>query len=58
MDEAIFAAYLAWTERAMTEQPERLRAMSACEFDLAEAMVVGVRVELDRDRLPDEFDLP
>jgi len=54
----VVAAYLAWTERAMTAEPERLRPMSRREFALAEALVAGVDVDLERDRLPDDFELP
>lgn len=54
----VAAAYLAWTERTMIEQPELLREMSAREFELAEALVAGVQVDMDRDRLPDDFELP
>ncbi len=54
----VAAAYLAWSERAMIEQPNLLREMSMREFELAEALIAGMRVDLDRDRLPDDFELP
>lgn len=54
----VIAAYLAWTERAMAAQPELLRPMSKREFDLAEKLVAGVDVNLETDRLPDDFELP
>jgi hypothetical protein len=54
----VAAAYLAWTERTMVEQPELLRPMSHREFEVAEALVAGVTVDLERDRLPDDFELP
>lgn len=54
----VTAAYLAWTERAMTEQPELLRPMTLREFEVAEALVAGVAVDLENDRLPDDFELP
>lgn len=54
----VVAAYLAWTERVMTEQPEFLRPMTAREFEVAEALVAGVEVDLTNDRLPDDSDLP
>lgn len=54
----VIAAYLAWTERAMTAQPELLRPMSEREFRVAEELVAGVEVDLENDRLPDDFDLP
>lgn len=54
----VMAAYLAWTEQVMTAQPELLRPMTAREFQLAEGLVAGVEVDLENDRLPDDFDLP
>ena len=54
----VMAAYLAWTERVMVAQPELLRPLSQREFELAEALVAGVEVDLEHDRLPDDFDLP
>lgn len=54
----VTAAYLAWTERAMTEQPQLLRPMTLREFEVAEALVAGVAVDIENDRLPDDFDLP
>ncbi len=54
----VMAAYLAWTEQAMVAQPELLRPMTARELAVAEALVAGVSVHLDADRLPDNFDLP
>ncbi len=54
----VTSAYLAWTERAMTAQPNRLRPMSGREFELAEALVADVAVDIDADRLPDDFELP
>jgi len=54
----VAAAYLAWTERAMTEQPELLRPLTLREFEVAEALVAGVEVDLEHDRLPDDFELP
>ena len=54
----VVAAYLAWTERAMIEQPQRMRPMTAREFERAEALVKGVQVDLENDRLPDDFELP
>lgn len=59
-DEAdpVMAAYLAWTERTMTEQPDLLRPMTQREFAVAEALVAGVTVDLEHDRLPNDFELP
>jgi antitoxin PrlF len=54
----VVAAYLAWTERAMIAQPELLRPMTAAEFQTAERLVAGVEVDVEHDRLPDDFDLP
>lgn len=54
----VVAAYLAWTERAMTAQPELLRPMTAREWQVAEGLVTGVEVDIEHDRLPDDFDLP
>ena len=54
----VAAAYLAWTERAMTEQPELLRPLTLREFEIAEALVAGVAVDVENDRLPDDFELP
>lgn len=54
----VVAAYLAWTERAMKDRPDLLRSMTDREFEIAEALVEGVEVDLDRDRLPDDFELP
>lgn len=54
----VVAAYLAWTERVMAAQPELLRPMSRREFEVAEALVAGVEVDLEHDRLPDDFELP
>lgn len=54
----VAAAYLAWTERTMTEQPGLLRPMTMREFEIAEALVAGVEVDLEHDRLPDDFELP
>lgn len=54
----VMAAYLAWTERTMTAQPELLRPMSLRELEMAEAMVAGIEVDLENDRLPDDFVLP
>jgi hypothetical protein len=57
-DDPVAAAYLAWTARVMTDRPDLLRPMTERELDLAEALVEGVPVDLDRDRLPDDFELP
>lgn len=57
-DDPVAAAYLAWTARVMTDRPDLLRPMTAREFDLAEALVEGVPVDLEGDRLPDDFELP
>ena len=54
----VIAAYLAWTERAMQAEPGLLRPLTAREFALAEALVDGVEVDLEHDRLPDDFELP
>ena len=54
----VAAAYLAWTERAMTQQPELLRPMTLREFEIAEALVAGVAVDLEDECLPDDFVLP
>lgn len=54
----VMAAYLAWTERTMTQQPERLRPLSQDEFAFAEKLVAGIEVDLEHDRLPDDFVLP
>ena len=54
----VIGAYLAWTERAMTAQPELMRPMSDREFRLAEKLVAGIEVNLETDRLPDDFELP
>jgi hypothetical protein len=54
----VVAAYLAWTEQAMQREPELLRPMTRREFEIAEALVGDVVVDLERDRLPDAFDLP
>jgi antitoxin PrlF len=54
----VMAAYLAWTERTMTAEPELLRPMTARELQIAERLVAGVEVDLENDRLPDDFDLP
>lgn len=54
----VVSAYLAWTERAMTTQPERLRPMTLRELEVAEALVAGVEVDLEHDRLPGDFELP
>ncbi len=54
----VVAAYLAWTERSMQDRPDLLRSMTAREFEIAEALVQGVEVDLDLDRLPDDFELP
>ena len=54
----VMAAYLAWTERAMVEQPALLRPMTMREFEVAEALVAGAAVDLENDRLPDDFELP
>jgi hypothetical protein len=54
----VIAAYLAWTERTMIAQPGLLRPLSAQEFALAEALVGNVEVDLENDRLPDDFELP
>lgn len=54
----VVAAYLAWTERVMAEQPALLRPMTLREFEVAEALVAGVEVDLEDDRLPDDFVLP
>jgi antitoxin PrlF len=54
----VAAAYLAWTERAMIEQPGLLRPMTLRELEVAEALVAGVDVDLEHDRLPDDFELP
>lgn len=54
----VVAAYLAWTERAMAEQPALLRPMTMREFEVAEALVAGVAVDVETDRLPDDFELP
>lgn len=54
----VVAAYLAWTERGMTERPGLLRTMTEREFELAEALVAGVEVDVAEDRLPDGFELP
>ena len=54
----VVAAYLAWTERAMLAHPTLLRPLTAREFVLAEALVDGVEVDLEHDRLPNDFELP
>lgn len=54
----VVSAYLAWTERAMTAQPELLRPMTLRDIEVAEALVEGVEVDLEHDRLPDDFELP
>lgn len=54
----VVAAYLAWTERTLASQPALLRPLSAAEFALAEQLVGHVDVDLDTDRLPDDFELP
>jgi antitoxin PrlF len=54
----VMAAYLAWTERTMTQQPDLLRPLSQDEFALAEKLVAGLEVDLEHDRLPDDFVLP
>ena len=54
----VIGAYLAWTERAMQAEPGLLRPLTAREFALAEALVDGVEVDLERDRLPEDFELP
>lgn len=54
----VMAAYLVWTERAMVAQPDLLRAMTIRELEVAEGLVAGVEVDLEHERLPDDFDLP
>jgi hypothetical protein len=54
----VVAAYLAWTEQAMQQDPQLLRPMTRRELQVAEALVAGVIVDLEQDRLPDEFALP
>lgn len=54
----VMAAYLAWTERTMEQQPELLRPISQDEFALAEKLVAGIKVDPEHDRLPDDFVLP
>ncbi|MFS8082280.1 MAG: hypothetical protein ACMG51_02420 [Ginsengibacter sp.] len=54
----VMEAYLLWTERALASQPELLVPMSAQEFIRAEELVAGVTVDIENDRLPDDFELP
>lgn len=54
----VAAAYLAWTERAMTAEPELLRPLTLREFEVAEALVASMAVDPANDRLPDDFELP
>jgi hypothetical protein len=54
----VMAAYLAWTEQAMQRDPASLRPMTPREFEIAAALVDGVEVDLETDRLPDDFELP
>lgn len=54
----VMAAYLAWTEAAMRRDPALLRPVTPREFDIAAALVEGVTVDLEHDRLPDDFELP
>jgi hypothetical protein len=54
----VVAAYLAWTEQAMIAHPELLRSMTEREFRVAEELVAGVEVDLEDDRLPEDFELP
>lgn len=54
----VVAAYLAWTEQAMLREPGLLRPMTSREFQIAEALVGDVAVDLEGDRLPDDFELP
>jgi hypothetical protein len=54
----VVAAYLAWTERMLVAEPGLLRPLSAQEFALAESLVAHVEVDLENDRLPDDFELP
>jgi hypothetical protein len=42
----------------MTERPDLLRPMTLRELEAVEALVAGVEVDIDRDRLPDDFELP
>lgn len=54
----VMSAYLAWTEQAMRRDPALLRPMTSREFEVAAALVEGVAIDLEHDRLPDSFDLP
>lgn len=47
------------TERAPNQHPqEHLQPLSAVEFAIAEQLVAGLVVDLEAERLPDEFELP
>lgn len=54
----VVGAYLAWAEQVMIREPNRLRTMTVREFEIAEALVDGIEVDLEMDRLPDGFELP
>ena len=54
----VVAAYLAWTEQAMITRPELLRPITEREFRVAEELVAGVEVDLEKECLPDDFELP
>jgi hypothetical protein len=51
-------AYLAWLDAAMQRRPTLFQPLSAKEFALAEQLVAGVTVDLEADRVPDDFELP
>jgi hypothetical protein len=54
----VVAAYLTWTEQAMIARPELLRPLTEREFRVAEELVAGVEVDVEEDRLPEDFELP
>lgn len=54
----VLEAYLAWSDRAMASQPALLRPLTQKEFDVAEALIARVDVDVEHDRLPDDFELP
>jgi hypothetical protein len=57
-DDPVAAAYLAWTARSMADRPGLLRPMTARELDVVEALVHGIHMDPEHERLPDGFELP
>ena len=54
----VLTAFLQYTEDQMSKHPELVSELSAASWNEAMMLTEGVEVDIDQDRLPDDFVMP